>query len=350
MSTSATSAAAKKARKPLSTLRALLTPLIGFGIGWGSYTLIEKYELISDKYILLTYLVNLRTQRMLSQALPTALSEKFLMPVADIDNMIVNVEQARSLAASGEKPNTSQQERVPFTKILSECRPQEQLEWLEEHIREDIPFFFIGDIFNSWAEVHQKTFFAKPADSVKDLADDCVAFNAPASVFESKVLCEGVWKKMLTDVIPFDVSVRVLCILASKSRENARHILALVDATQGEGSTTSTVDACRTIVRLHREYHDRLEKEGSKEGNVVPSVTVDAATVQLLLALNGALVNRRVVPLFGRPSTGPYPLLKDYRDVWCGSSLPQRIAATSGEYLNDVANQATHLTKDFFKC
>lgn len=295
------SAPTKKASKP-SALRALLAPLLGFGIGWGSYSLIEQYHLIDDRYIRLTHLWNLRGQRWLRTVVPEGASEALRFPPAEsLDAMIRVLEQEYQTTAA-DKP---QQQRVPFTQILRDCRTQEQMEWLSDHVSEDVPYFFIADIFHSWAELHQDRYLPSAHVEGVENSSQCLPRDA---AFDSKVVSEGVWEKMLSEVLPYDVAVRVLAVLAVAGKENAKWL-----STRSSNVGGPQTPAFETVVALHKKYHEEL---GGRKAEVVSVEEVDAATASLLCELNKARVRGKRLGVFGTP-TGPYPLLMLHKASVC---------------------------------
>lgn len=315
---SAASATAKKASK-LSWFRALLPPLVGFGIGWGGYSIVESSGLVDERRMLQTHCFNLKAQRLVRRYAPTQISDTLCMPQENLDAMIAVLENAIATGSSAGSAQT-ESDRVPFSKILQECRVQEQLEWLSDHLLEDVPYFYIADIFHSWAEIHEPTVLSASIAPRKD------------AIFDSKLICDGVWKKMIDDVIPFDVSVRVLAVLATCGVQNAKWIASLtsskslpsdsVSATaNGAVADGPVMDAAATILSLQRRYHESLKTNKREGGDVVPSAAVDKATAALLLAMNDSRVHGRRFPWIGSGSapSGPYPLFKDKQlnDEWC---------------------------------
>jgi hypothetical protein len=326
MASSAAKAAGstKMKEKPFSFFKGVCVPLIGFGVGWGGYSLVEQYQLVDPSTTRWTHIYNLKLQRMVQQQLPEVLAQRMSFSKEQLDAMIGYLE------AGGADQSSKEAERVPFKKILADCRPQEQLEWLSDHISEDIPYFFIADIFHSWAELHEDAFLRGEPETLAALRGESSA------VFDSKVLSQGVWKKMMTEVIPFDVGVRVLCVLARRGQHNAKWINALHGAPDEK--------AVDTVLRLHKEYKEQLIQSHQGEGNVVPSRTVDAATAVLVAALNDAAVHGRRFPWIGRSPSGPFPLLNtSRRDTWCNQLGHIALA--------DLAtDRVAHITEAHYQC
>jgi hypothetical protein len=302
MSAAAAKVASSKAKeKPFSFFKGFGIPLIGFGVGWGGYSMMEQFQLVDSSVIQWTHLYNLKLQRLVQRQLPETLAQRMSFTKDQLDAMIQHLEAS----TSGNDAAVTQADRVPFKKILGDCRPQEQMEWLTDHVSEDVPYFFIADIFHSWAELHEGAFLLDPATKLAE---------APSPVFDSKELTQGVWRKMINEVIPFDVGVRVLCVLARLGPQNA----ALVNGLHSE-QNGSKQNAADTILRLHSEYRQQLNASGHESGNVVPVATVDAATAVLLTTLNDAAVHGRRFPWIGRSPSGPFPLLNAARrERWCG--------------------------------
>ncbi|CUG86106.1 membrane-associated protein, putative [Bodo saltans] len=299
--TAAKAASSKAKEKPFSFFKGFGIPLIGFGVGWGGYSAMEQFQLVDSSVIQWTHLYNLKLQRMVQQQLPETLAQRMTFTKEQLDAMILHLEAATS---GNDTATNAQAERVPFKKILADCRPQEQMEWLTDHVSEDVPYFFIADIFHSWAELHESAFLLDPTTKLAE---------SPSPVYDSKELTQGVWKKMINEVIPFDVGVRVLCVLTRLGPQNA----SLVNGLHSDvnGNKQSAVD---TILRLHQEYRQQLNVSGRDNGNVVPVGTVDAATAVLLTTLNEAAVHGRRFPWIGRSPSGPFPLLNaSRREQWC---------------------------------
>lgn len=311
--TAAKVASSSKAKeKPFSFFKGFGVPLIGFAVGWGGYSLMEQYQLVDMSVIQWTHLYNLKLQRLVQQQLPEVIGQRMTFTKEQLDAMILHLE----VAASGKEPANAQAERVPFKKILGDCRPQEQMEWLTDHVSEDVPYFFIADIFHSWAELHENAFILDPDTKIAEAA---------SPLFDSKELTHGVWKKMISEVIPFDVAVRVLCVLTRLGPQNA----AWVNGLHSDGGNGAKMNAIDTILKLHKTYHQELNISGHEGGNVVPAATVDAATAVLLTTLNDAAVHGRRFPWIGRSPSGPFPLLSAARrDQWCG-----QLSSVSGDCL-----------------
>lgn len=290
----------------MSRFASLGFPLLGFGIGWGSWSLLDKSDLIPTSSKQRMYMWQLRGLRCASATLPASISASLNLPsVETLDAIVGNLE---SVLGEGEQPR--EPERVPFEDVLGQCGVQEQIEWLEEHVEEEIPFFFIADLFNAFANVHTGAFSATAS---------AYGAETPAT-YESAVLVKGTFQKMLNGVIPFDVSVRVLAALAAMNKSNA----AMLDSLHGratvlERSSDSDLPdepALQSIVRLHADYHERLAEKGTPEGDSsVPSGSVDAATLQLLQSLNNVRIRERrwYKPLVS--PTGPFPALRLANDT-----------------------------------
>ncbi|KPI82996.1 hypothetical protein ABL78_7986 [Leptomonas seymouri] len=323
-------------------------PIIGFGIGWGAFTAIEQNKLLSDEMQRWLNVHNLKLQLHAQRVLPASLVERYGYPEETLKSMIELMEKGYT--------ETEVSERMTFDEVLRQCAVPEQMAYLEEHALEEIPYFYIADIFHSWANINVSS-FAKAAGmektqssaaSAASSASDSVATLTPVDAsagpplvlrndpdFDSAVLCSALYDKMLQNVIPFDVSIRALCVLAVKSKENATRL-----------ARTCKPDK---VVKLYAEYMEKeKEAEADKAGSYSTDVAaseVTAATLFFLRAINDASIHTRWVPLVGAPSTGPYPLARKVQpNLWCKAfgQLSENVSGRSAEtamLLLDVMNE-----------
>jgi hypothetical protein len=318
-------------------------PIIGFGIGWGAFTAIEHNQLLGDNAQRWLNVHNLKLQMYTQYILPASLVEKYGYPEETLKSMIELLEKGYT--------ETEISDRMTFDEVLQQCALPEQMAYLEEHASEEIPYFYIADVFHSWANLNTKS-FAKPTDSDKATAETASSTSATAATtgtsdtalvlrnnpdFDSAILCHSLYDKMLHNVIPFDVSIRALCVLAVNNKANAKRLARLC-----------SVD---DVVRLYAEYAGKLKSDGEGIGatphgpDVVAPAEVTAATLFFLRAVNDASVHTRWVPLVGVPSTGPYPLTRTVQaKQWCNTFGCLSAAATSrtaetAMVLADVMNE-----------
>ncbi|EPY41475.1 hypothetical protein AGDE_02449 [Angomonas deanei] len=210
-------------------------------------------------------------------------------------------------------------ERVTFDEVLRECDVSEQICYLEEHATEDIPYFYIADVFHSWASINSK-YYLKEEDGSSSVT------QVNKKDFESPVLCKELWEKMKNGVIPFDVSVRALCLLAATNKKNARQIAANVRADPND------------MLQLYTTYIHSLEEKGLPEGDTVPLADVAGSTLFLLKMSNdassGFLGLRR-----GSLTQGVD------RDLWCGnfgvlpSAVRNRTADTASAFAEALSEK-----------
>lgn len=282
-------------------------PALGFAAGWGSWTLLDKMDMITPTNKQHMYMWQLKGLRGVSTVLPEGVVGGMNLPsTSALDAMIGHLESA---LGNGEEPR--EPERVPFDEVLMQCRVQEQIEWLEEHVEEEIPFFFIADLFNAFANVHEYAFASgAPVSSAEE-----------PGAYDSPVLVRGTYMKMLNGVVPFDVSIRVLAALVAKSKVNAATLVSL----RGQASVLERADqtedlpddmAAQSIVRLHADYVSRMAEKGTPEGDTsVPSDLVNIASLQVLQSLNDVSIRQKkwYKPL-AKP-TGSFPILPAMMEV-----------------------------------
>jgi hypothetical protein len=304
-------------------------PILGFGVGWFGFAYAEQSNLVNERYLRWTYHQSLRVQRVLVQYLcPQHLAEKFFMPLDVLNDAIAAMEAAEQ---QGTGDGTDQ--RVALAEVLKECAVKEQLEWLSDHIFQEIPYFYIGDLFNAFAELHQESFTGgAPRATGRD------------NDYEATELAAALWEKsVIKDVIPFEVGVRALTVLAVNNVKNAKTIAKLESSTGASNAQKSSV----AIVSAHSEFLNALKEEGTRE-SVVNPLHVTAATVQLLLAINRARVHSGI-PLF-RKASSQFPVLDDPidRQMWCDSLGD--VGSAVRELLDDPAAGLLDVAALRFKC
>ncbi|KEG08893.1 hypothetical protein DQ04_06241040 [Trypanosoma grayi] len=285
--------------------RSVLLPVGGFFSGWLTYRVVEDKGLIDERYLRRIHAANLKAQLYMQQhILPTAFCEKYCYQEEFLKTMI-----ERLSTDAGDDAD----ERWTFEEVLKQCDVPEQMAWLEEHVSYDIPYFYIADLFNSWSNLHRYFFIA--GEEKHRAGDEEAPRRGVGDEFASEVLCNGVVTKTMNGVFPYDVAVRTLCVLARGSNVNAQVLSKLISP--GD------------ILERYEAYVEDLGQRGKLSGDAIPVDEVAAATLELLRALNAASVHQRWFPLWGRASTGPYPVaaLLD-RDRWCRcfGGLPAGVA------------------------
>ncbi|CBZ31047.1 conserved hypothetical protein [Leishmania mexicana MHOM/GT/2001/U1103] len=314
-------------------------PAIGFGIGWGGFTVVEQNGLLSEPMQRWLNLHNLKLQLYTQRLLPTSVVEKYGYPEDRLRSIIELLEKGYNVSEVAE--------RMTFDEVLRQCAVPEQVAYLEEHAAEEIPYFYIADIFHSWANLNVNSFVRQPPQSPGETETDATtstsavasAATSPPLVlrnddaFDSEVLCSSLWEKMIHSVIPFDVSIRALCVLAVNNRANARRLARL--------------SSPERVAELYSEYMDKIQVD-QRQGigpDVVSPEEVTAATLFFLRAVNDALVHRRWIPLLGVFRPDPYPLARKVSsESWCrafGNLTPAVTGATSetAVVLADVMNE-----------
>lgn len=315
-------------------------PLIGFGIGWGAFTAVEHNHLLSDSMQRWLNVHNLKLQLYAQRLLPDSVVEKYCYPEETLRSMIEFIEKGYTEAEVSE--------RMTFEEVLRQCAVPEQMAYLEEHASEEIPYFYIADIFHSWANLNTHS-FAKPSSTSITANSPDAADGAPAPPmvlrndpdFDSAVLCDALYDKMLHKVIPFDVSIRALCVLAVNNKANAKRLARVCTADD--------------ISRLYAQYVGKLKKEEQEAGSssrgadVVAPEEVTAATLFFLRAINDASVHTRWLPLIGAPSTGPYPLARTVQPAqWCDAF--GRLTASDMSRSADTAVVLADVISERLKC
>jgi len=276
-----------------------LLPIGGFATGWWSLKFLEDNELISAEMQRRMHISNLKMQLAVQRVMPASMRERLSQPEDLLQRMIDTLEKGYS--------ETDLSSRVTFDQIFEECGVPEQLEFLEEHAAEDIPYFYIADIFHSWATVH-RDIYVKAAD----VSADTFPVRRDHPDYDSALLCAAVPAKMRTNVLPFDVSVRALCVLAVQSRKNAQRLSHALSP--GE------------VMTQYMAYMKTLDEKKQPEGDVVPAMDVTAATMLLLHALNEAKANAssswRSIFSRHRPDHS-FPIVQEVdASQWCTEVLP----------------------------
>ncbi|KAH8604285.1 hypothetical protein ERJ75_001743500 [Trypanosoma vivax] len=304
-----------------STKNALVS-LCGFIAGFFAYRYVLEHNLISDTYLRHINLANLRLQLFLQQnVLPTVLVERYGY---NEDFLRAMVER---LSSEG-----SGTERCSFKQILQECHVPEQIAWLEEHVSSEIPYFYIADIFNGWCTLHNG-FFMKN-DSLPRSQNSANSVTHSDDDFASEILCSGVVEKAVSNVLPYDVAVRTLCILAVSNQVNARLISKLLSP--------------KLILDRFEMYLKNLEEFGQSAGDGVPTNEVAVATVELLQAINTVLREQRGF-LWSRVTSEAYPIATHLTaDKWCGL-VHNRLPTVEGSGRDSGVNFARRLSERF-KC
>lgn len=185
-----------------SQLRALAIGGGSFGLGYFSFQWAEKKGMVPVSFQKSMALFFLKAKRGIVHSMPSSVIKRFNVETDSLDEYI------ELLTA---KP-TVPQEKELFTEALRECRPTEQIKFLEDHFLETIPFFFIGDIVYSWTRLYRFVYhklYGKLHEQV------ILSSETNFQDFESKVLCRGMWEKTVDCVIPFDVGVCALAILST---------------------------------------------------------------------------------------------------------------------------------------
>ncbi|CCW68983.1 unnamed protein product [Phytomonas sp. Hart1] len=282
----------------------MFLPIVGFATGWGAFVLLDQGNFLSSGLPRWFKTNQLKMRLHLQSLLPEHLVEKYGYPQSFLQDAILRLE---SEASSKSTPD-----RVGFQEILSQCGVRQQILYLEEHATEDIPYFYIADVFHAWATLHQPVFlhspshFNGPTENPPRDPPGLSSTSREAAEFESRRLCEAVWGKIQDGVLPFDVGVRVLGVLAVRSPNNARWMLhhgLLGDLLKG-----------------YEGYQQRLAagREGSV-GPVSPAHEVAAAMAALMKAFHDACGSFR----WGFIPQSAFPLARRVDgELWCRVFYP----------------------------
>lgn len=308
-----------------SKTKGALLPIAGFGIGWGAYNLALDGGLIPDECKRTINVNNLKLQLFL---------QRHVFPSSFLELYGYSNQLLEGMISSLEKGYTDEEisNRMTFDEILSECDLPEQLGYLEEHASEDIPYFYIADVFHSWASLNAASYTRQVGSGSNGTP---LLQNNPD--FDSEVLCTSLWDKMLTNVIPFDVSVRALCVLAVNNTRNAKRIATI-------GSPSEVLDK-------YEAYKTSVAASDTPRGDVISGAEVTAATLSLLLAMNAATVHRQWIPYVGRRSTGPYPLAQQVeQEQWCRCFSNSVLPADAVSLTPESALTLADVLCEKFKC
>ncbi|ORC91954.1 uncharacterized protein TM35_000041680 [Trypanosoma theileri] len=314
--------------------RNILLPLGGFVTGWVTYRVVEEKGLIDESYIRQLRMANLKMQLYLQQnVLPVTFTEKYCYPEDFLKTMI---ERLSSDAAD--------EERWTFEQVLKECAVSDQIAWLEEHVTYDIPYFYISDLFNSWCSLHRNLFISEDENGKEEIQLANKVANGDS--FLSEVLCNGVVEKTLSGVLPYDVAVRTLCVLAVGHKDNARLLSKLISS--------------ETILERYEDYVSDLSKRDKLSGDVIPLTEVGAATLELLRVMNAVTLQQQQKRWSWWPwrhtagdgsshSNSAYPLAAQLeRERWCRcfGEMPPGVATVCSDGSLLFADALTEL----FKC
>ncbi|KAG5467634.1 hypothetical protein CUR178_01279 [Leishmania enriettii] len=319
--------------------KTVASPVIGFGIGWAGFTLVEQKGLLSESMQRWLNVHNLKLQLYTQRLLPASVVEKYGYPEDTLRSMMELLEKGYKEAdVAG---------RMSFDEVLRQCAVPEQVAYLEEHASEEIPYFYIADIFHSWANLNVDSFLRQPQRTLMRTATNAATATSPISTaaassapvlrndeaFDSEVLCSSLWEKMVHNVIPFDVSIRALCVLAVNNRANARRLARL--------------SSPERVVELYNEYKDKIQADQQRDNapDMVSPEEVTAATLFYLRAVNDASIRKPWIPLLSVSRVDSYPLLKKVqRESWCrafGKLTPaaKRSASEAAVLLADVMSE-----------
>ncbi|KAH9601566.1 hypothetical protein LSM04_003992 [Trypanosoma melophagium] len=311
--------------------RNVLLPLGGFVTGWVTYRVVEETGLIDENYIRQLRMANLKMQLYLQQnVLPVKFTEKYCYPEGFLKTMI---ERLSSDGVGGE--------RWTFEQVLRECAVPDQIAWLEEHVTYDIPYFYIADLFNSWCTLHRNLFITEDEDTKEETK--LTTQVASGDAFLSEVLCKGVVEKTLSGVIPYDVAVRTLCVLAVGHSGNAKLLSKLISAD--------------TILERYEDYVSDLGTRDKPTGDVVPLTEVCVATLELLRVMNAVAFQQQQKQWKWWSTAGDgnshshsaYPLAAQLeRERWCRcfGEMPPGVATVCSDGSLILADALTEL----FKC
>ncbi|KAG5467076.1 hypothetical protein LSCM1_01257 [Leishmania martiniquensis] len=283
------------------------SPVIGFGIGWAGFTVLEQTGLLGESTQRWLNVHNLKLQLHTQRLLPASLVEKYGYPEDTLRSMIQHLEKGYSEAELSD--------RMSFDEVLRHCAVPEQVAFLEEHASEEIPYFYIADIFHSWANLNVNSFLRPPQHASDAAISTSPLASASASsplvlrndeAFDSEILCSSLWEKMIHNVIPFDVSIRALCVLAVNNRANARRLARL--------------SSPERVIGLYNEYVDKIhaDQQRGSEPDLVSPEEVTSATLFFLRAVNDALVQKSWIPMLKVFNVDLYPLAGKVKpESWC---------------------------------
>lgn len=297
-------------------LKQCAIPLVGFGVGWGGWDLLERYELITPEIQQQILLCRLKAQRGIKRILPEGASA--LLTSMSLEEMDRTIEHLSA------PPTTDADSRLKFVEVLQQCRVQEQLEWMEEHAQEDIPFFFIADLFHAFAALHEPLLTCEAGHDVP-LSNDMR--------FHSSVLVRRTFDMMVSGVMPFDVASRVLAVLMIQNKGNR----ILASSLEANGIPLTEVVAAKW-----QAYQTDLHERGTPDGDaIVSSAQVATATTQLLrAATNGRESSRSWRSFYRTPSSLWAGISQATQNSVCQilrSSPSQTIGVSANKFVNELS-------------
>nr|CCD17563.1 unnamed protein product [Trypanosoma congolense IL3000] len=304
--------------------KSVLASVCGFACGWYVYRFAEEQQLIGDTYLRTIRVGFLKTQLLLQEhILPTKFTEKYGH----------EAETLKAMIKYWNSKNDSE-ERWSFEQLFRECQVPEQIAWLEEHVSEDIPYFYIADLVGGWCRVHKKYYASNGGWKAVD-ADEPQLLVGNDERFVSSVLCKGIVEKAKTDVLPYDIAVRALCILASSHEANAQVL-------------SNTINP-QFIVEKYRNYVENLQTHSQTNKEAVAIAEVSAATLELLNAINKVLQKQRRIKIWLNSTERQHPVAAQLNATqWCtvfNDTFLDLAKETSKE-----AHQFLEVTSHFFKC
>lgn len=282
-------------------------PLACFSVGWYGGRVALSKDYIPESILDPLLLSEIRLVAKLQSCFPEKLVSRYGVDPKVLDAQLQQLLEKRSKDVGDD---SGKRHRISFADVLKECNEAEQTCFLEDHFLETIPFFYISDIVYSWVQLHHNFYLPEQLQkhetkhSDQNSFDPCHALSTSYSAnngcaltdqdncylqrmrsttsiqekqFQSKVLCSGLWDKLKDKVIPFDVSVCALAILASSSRKNRELLAGIVRPEE--------------IVKEYNDYmgsHTSTSKPNShlEKSEYVPAEEVRCATRSLLYALD----------------------------------------------------------------
>lgn len=299
------------------TGKGVLSLVGGFTAGWCGLGFVEDKGLISEANLRALHVGTLKLHLFLQEwILPVSFSEKYGYKKEVLEEIIERYGSGSAAEA-----------RWTFEQLLGECEVPGQISWLEEHISEDIPYFYIADLFDSWCNLHRNLFVCSAdAHETAKRSDDR---------FESELLCKGVIEKAISGVLPYDTAVRALCILAIGCRTNTQFMLKTIKPD--------------FIMNRYKLYTDDLAQPIDGNTDVTPLAEVNAATIGLLNALNTELQEQEKLKLWKSSTARKLPLLMQLDATpWCDSvdSLRRGLKGITSNNAATLLEEATQ----YFRC
>jgi hypothetical protein len=278
--------------------------------------------LVDQQRLTPIYRMSLNAQLKLWQNAPAGMCSALLYSKEEIEN---------ALKLLDAKPDTTvEDQRQSFSDILQQCRPQEQVDWLTDHVLEEIPFFYIGDLFHCWASMYEEIITARPSVS-KSLED----------ALHSELLTCKLMEKLADGVVPFDVAVRALCILALGNEANAKALAKLrvaPRALSGEETRSPVPASAMILTRCGEHAAKRAIETGAP---VVSDELVGRSTMLLLAKLNKVSSTRRLLGLL--PASGDAkPLAEQCSREWCQTRkwLEEASCGYCSSFCEDMTKQS----------